>query len=92
MRTVFPEVEGVPCQQVLTPEAAAPRLIVTPTSETELPAALEAGARYAFDLATEIPLRVELFTLSAKEHALLVVMHHIAGDGWSLGPLASDLT
>ncbi|MFF0034565.1 amino acid adenylation domain-containing protein, partial [Streptomyces avermitilis] len=92
LRTVFPEAEGVPCQQVLAPETAVPRLTVTPTTETELLAALEAGARYAFDLATEPPLRAELFTLSAQEHALLVVVHHIAGDGWSMGPLSRELT
>ncbi|AVH60769.1 MULTISPECIES: non-ribosomal peptide synthetase [Streptomyces] len=92
LRTVFPEAEGVPCQQVLAPEAVVPRLTVTPTTETELPAALEAGARYAFDLATEPPLRAELFALSAREHALLVVVHHIAGDGWSMGPLSRELT
>ncbi|WP_244174486.1 condensation domain-containing protein, partial [Streptomyces murinus] len=92
LRTVFPEAEGVPCQRVLAPEAAVPRLTVTPTTGTGLPAALAAGARHAFDLATEPPLRTELFTLSAREHALLVVVHHIAGDGWSMGPLARELT
>ncbi|MEU6990937.1 amino acid adenylation domain-containing protein [Streptomyces sp. NPDC046465] len=92
LRTVFPEAEGVPCQQVLAPDAAVPRLAVTPTTEAELPAALEAGARYAFDLATEPPLRAELFSLSAREHALLVVVHHIAADGWSMGPLSRELT
>ncbi|PCG87393.1 non-ribosomal peptide synthetase, partial [Streptomyces sp. WZ.A104] len=92
LRTVFPETEGVPCQQVLAPEEAVPRLNLTPTTVTELPAALEAGARYAFDLTAEPPLRAELFTLSAREHALLVVVHHIAGDGWSMGPLSRELT
>ncbi|WP_272923962.1 condensation domain-containing protein, partial [Streptomyces sp. SID3343] len=92
MRTVFPEVEGVPCQQVLTPEAAAPRLTVTPTTDTELPDALTSAARHPFDLSVEPPLRTHLFELSAQEYVLMLVVHHIAGDGWSLGPLASDLT
>ncbi|MCX4587514.1 non-ribosomal peptide synthetase [Streptomyces sp. NBC_01481] len=92
LRTVFPEAEGVPCQQVLAPEAAVPRLTVTPTTETELPDVLTSAARHAFDLAVEPPLRANLFELSAQEYVLLLVVHHIAGDGWSLGPLASDLT
>ncbi|MFE9776517.1 amino acid adenylation domain-containing protein, partial [Streptomyces sp. NPDC005931] len=92
LRTVFPEAEGVPCQQVLAPEAAAPHLAVTPTTEADLPAALASAARHAFDLATEPPLRADLFELSAQEYVLLLVVHHIAGDGWSLGPLAADLT
>ncbi|MBO7936061.1 amino acid adenylation domain-containing protein [Streptomyces sp. S9] len=92
LRTVFPEVEGVPCQRVLAPETAVPRLAVTPTTEAELPDVLAAAARHAFDLATEPPLRADLFELSAQEYVLLLVVHHIAGDGWSLGPLAADLT
>ncbi|MFI0243184.1 condensation domain-containing protein, partial [Streptomyces sp. NPDC016845] len=92
LRTVFPEAEGVPCQQILTPDAAVPHLAVTLTTETELPEALESAARYAFDLATEPPLRADLFELTAQEYVLLLVVHHVAGDGWSLGPLAADLT
>ncbi|MEU2589229.1 amino acid adenylation domain-containing protein, partial [Streptomyces avermitilis] len=92
LRTVFPEAEGVPCQQVLAPETAVPRLTVTPTTEAELPEVLTSAARYPFDLAVEPPLRADLFELSAQEYVLLLVVHHIAGDGWSLGPLASDLT
>ncbi|WP_346017449.1 condensation domain-containing protein, partial [Streptomyces sp. SID6137] len=91
LRTVFPEAEGVPCQQVLAPEAAVPRLTVTPTTETELPDLLTSAARHPFDLAAEPPLRADLFELSSREFVLLLVVHHIAGDGWSLGPLASDL-
>ncbi|WP_346346851.1 condensation domain-containing protein, partial [Streptomyces sp. SID161] len=89
---MFPEAEGVPCQQVLAPEAAVPRLTVTPTTEDGLASALETGARYAFELASEPPLRAELFALSEQEHVLLIVVHHIAGDGWSMGPLSRELT
>ncbi|MEU3283235.1 condensation domain-containing protein, partial [Streptomyces antibioticus] len=92
LRTVLPEVEGVPCQQVLAAEKAVPRLAVTATTEAELPDVLASAARHAFDLATETPLRADLFELSAQEYVLLLVVHHIAGDGWSLGPLAADLT
>ncbi|MEU3202255.1 condensation domain-containing protein, partial [Streptomyces sp. NPDC006996] len=92
LRTVFPEADGVPCQRVLSPEAAVPHLAVHPTTEAELPDALKSAARYAFELATEAPLRADLFELSAQEYVLLLVVHHIAGDGWSLGPLAVDLT
>nr|WNA11484.1 nonribosomal peptide synthetase [Kitasatospora sp.] len=91
LRTVFPEADGTPYQRLLAPESAAPRLTVTATTEAELPGALEAAARYAFDLAVEPPLRADLFELSTQEHVLLLVVHHIAGDGWSLGPLATDL-
>ncbi|MER7757361.1 non-ribosomal peptide synthase/polyketide synthase, partial [Kitasatospora sp. NPDC097643] len=91
LRTVFPAADGVPHQQVLAAGAARPGLSVTPASEPELPELLTAAAARGFDLAAEPPLRAEVFALSVDEHVLLLVMHHIAGDGWSLGPLAADL-
>ncbi len=90
LRTVFPEADGAPYQHVL--DSASVELPAADITETELPEALKSAARYAFDLAAEIPLRAELFTVSEHRHVLVLVVHHIAGDGWSLGPLATDLT
>ncbi|MFD7631850.1 amino acid adenylation domain-containing protein, partial [Streptomyces sp. NPDC059851] len=91
LRTVFPEVDGVPYQCVLDPGTARPRVRLTAVSETELPERMAGPARQPFDLSSEPPLRAELFVLAPQEHVLLLVMHHIAGDGWSTGPLARDL-
>ncbi|MEU1459020.1 amino acid adenylation domain-containing protein, partial [Streptomyces avermitilis] len=90
LRTVFPEVDGIPHQHVL--DTVTVELPATDTTESELPDALTSAGRHTFDLATEPPLRAELFRLAPDRHVLLLVLHHIAGDGWSLGPLASDLT
>ncbi|WP_346012436.1 condensation domain-containing protein, partial [Streptomyces sp. SID3343] len=90
LRTVFPAVDGTPHQHVL--DTADVELSATDTSETELPDALSSAARHPFDLATEPPLRAGLFRLAPDRNVLVLVLHHIAGDGWSLGPLASDLT
>ncbi|WP_335984397.1 amino acid adenylation domain-containing protein, partial [Streptomyces sp. CA2R106] len=92
LRTVFPAVDGVPHQRVLPAEAVRPPLPVHATTEAELPAALARAKDRPFDLAAEVPLRAGLFTLAADEHVLQLVLHHIAGDGWSLGPLTRDLT
>ena len=71
--------------------AAGGVLEVVASSEAELAGALSAAAGRGFDLSCELPLRAHLFALSAHEHVLLLALHHIAGDGWSLGPLLRDL-
>ncbi|MGW0673586.1 amino acid adenylation domain-containing protein, partial [Streptomyces sp. NPDC002746] len=91
LRTVFPEVDGVPRQLVLDPAAVRPRTRLIQISEEDLPERLAEFARLPFDLENEAPLRAELFALAPDTHVLLLVMHHIAGDGWSTGPLARDL-
>ena len=96
LRTIFPDTLGVPRQLILDASAARPRLAVTSVTEAGLAAALAAAAQHGFDLAGEPPLRAHLFALEPKEggeseHVLLLLLHHIAGDGWSLAPLARDL-
>ncbi|MEU4574800.1 amino acid adenylation domain-containing protein [Nonomuraea sp. NPDC023979] len=89
LRTVFPEVDGVPRQEIV-PDAA----IDLPCADVEpgrLRAVLTEAAAEGFDLATELPVRARLFRLSAEENVLLIVVHHIAGDALSMGPLARDL-
>ncbi|MEV6399593.1 amino acid adenylation domain-containing protein [Streptomyces sp. NPDC051907] len=91
LRTVFPDTGGRPRQQVIPADEARIALPVTAIAEDALPAALTAAAVRRFDLASELPLRAELFSLAPTEHVLLLVLHHIASDGWSIGPLARDL-
>ncbi|MEU3838524.1 amino acid adenylation domain-containing protein [Streptomyces sp. NPDC028635] len=92
LRTVFPEGEdGSPRQLVLDADAVRPALEVRDTSEDDLPGALEAAARHRFDLTRDLPLRATVFRLGEDEHVLLLLLHHIAGDGWSLAPLTRDL-
>ncbi|MFF0749911.1 amino acid adenylation domain-containing protein [Streptomyces sp. NPDC004267] len=90
LRTRFAEVGGEPVQVVEDGASAAVEYVELP--ESELPRALAERAAYAFDLAAEIPLRVTLLRVAEQEHVLLLLVHHIAGDGWSMGPLARDLS
>ncbi|MBZ9641753.1 non-ribosomal peptide synthetase, partial [Streptomyces sp. PSKA30] len=90
LRTVFPDVEGVPYQQVLEGAGSRPGLVVAEAGERwrEL-LRLEAGR--GFDLAVELPWRATLLRVSDAEWVLLLVAHHIATDAWSMGVLANDL-
>ena len=91
LRTIYPDTLGVPWQVILAASNTRPRLAVTAVTEAALPEALASAARRGFDLASEPPLRPQLFSLGSSEHVLLLLLHHIAGDGWSMAPLWRDL-
>ncbi|MEU9413754.1 condensation domain-containing protein, partial [Streptomyces sp. NPDC048281] len=92
LRTVFPTVDGNPSQEVLDEEQAKVPLATTRVTEEELEETLLAAAMAPFDLERDLPLRARLFRMDDREHVLLVVVHHIACDGWSIAPLARDLS
>ncbi|MFH8620278.1 amino acid adenylation domain-containing protein [Streptomyces sp. NPDC017979] len=91
LRTVYPDVEGEPYQRILPTADAPPTLEVVETSHEQWSTALADRASRGFDLAVEPPLRAFLFALGPTDHRLLLLVHHIAADGWSLAPLTADL-
>ncbi|MEU3190615.1 amino acid adenylation domain-containing protein, partial [Streptomyces sp. NPDC006992] len=91
LRTVFPEVDGEPHQLVLPADTFDLDWKSRPVSEDELPRALASAARHTFDLSSDVPLRAWLFRLRPDECVLMLLMHHIAGDGWSMAPLTRDV-
>ncbi|MFF4486752.1 amino acid adenylation domain-containing protein [Streptomyces sp. NPDC001544] len=97
LRTVFREVDGEPAQVILDAGAVKVDLPVREITSDGLDGAVRKSGLRPFDLAAAIPLRAELFDLGRnasgeQEHALLLTMHHIASDGWSMGPLGRDLS
>jgi nonribosomal peptide synthetase DhbF len=92
LRTVFPDLDGEPYQHILAVDEVPPLLTVVPTRPDRLADLLDAEVGRGFALATEPPLRAMLFELGTDERLLLLQVHHIAGDGWSMGPLIRDLT
>ncbi|MFD0653631.1 amino acid adenylation domain-containing protein [Streptomyces malaysiensis subsp. malaysiensis] len=90
LRTVFAEDAQGAYQVVLDAGVEVPWSVSRTTTE-QLSERLEEAARYAFDLTTDIPVRATLFQLGPDEHALLLLMHHIATDAWSLRPFVNDL-
>ena len=91
LRTVFPVVDGQPYQRVIPVGLAVPEVSVVRADEAGLAALTGQACGYVFDLAGEVPVRAWLFELGPDECVLVLLMHHIAGDGWSMGVLLRDL-
>ncbi|NOK23867.1 condensation domain-containing protein, partial [Corallococcus carmarthensis] len=96
LRTTFREHQGQATQHIHSPDAWALPLIdlcALPEAqrEDEAQRKVEAEARQPFDLQHGPLLRTALVRLSAEEHLLLVTMHHIVSDGWSMGVLVREL-
>ncbi len=95
LRTVFPVADGQPYQHIIPAGQARAQVTaeftVTAARIGELAGLVAAAAEYVFDLAAELPIRAWLFTLSQDEHMLVLLCHHTAADGWSLGVLLADL-
>ncbi|GAA0940028.1 hypothetical protein GCM10009560_51110 [Nonomuraea longicatena] len=87
LRTVYPDRDGVPYQEVRQPAPVA-----VPMWQPDMPeTAMRTIARRAFDLTREPPFRAHLLRLGTDEHILMLVVHHIAADAWSVGPLVHDV-
>ncbi|MFP2911577.1 amino acid adenylation domain-containing protein, partial [Pyxidicoccus sp. 3LFB2] len=96
LRTSFHVVRGEPVQ-VIEPRGLAPS---TTVDLSHLPAAARATearrraqdeSQRPFDLEKGPLLRTSLLKLSEQEHVLVLVMHHIVSDGWSMGLLVDEL-
>ena len=92
LRTTFSVRQGKPAQQVH--QHFSVHFVETDASSWDsevLKTRLIEEAYRPFDLERGPPLRVNLFTRSAQEHVLLLVVHHIVIDFWSLAVLLTEL-
>ena len=91
LRTTYTSHEGKPVQQVNQQQKLNLEVIdASNWSEDHLKEKIFAISDRPFNLEKDSVLRVNLFTRSAKEHILLLTMHHIAGDMWSFDLLLSE--
>ncbi|HEX3253018.1 MAG TPA: amino acid adenylation domain-containing protein, partial [Pyrinomonadaceae bacterium] len=95
LRTTFPTVDGLPVQRIA--EASSLQLplvdlsgMVAPETEVERIASEE--AQLPFDLSVGPLLRAQLLRVSAEEHVVLVTVHHIVSDGWSMSLLVREVS
>ncbi|MVU79075.1 amino acid adenylation domain-containing protein [Nocardia sp. ET3-3] len=91
LRTVYPAVDGTGYQVILPAAQAIPQLALRPVAPEAVPDWLLGLAGRGFDVATEVPLRVELAEIGPGDYVIAVVVHHIAADGASVGPFMRDL-
>ena len=94
LRTVITPKDGVAWQHVMDKDqwqlslvSQAPEL----EDEANLKQLLSTLADMPFDLCRDHMLRAHLLPLSAHEHLLLLTIHHIACDGWSISILVKEL-
>ncbi|MEU6770339.1 amino acid adenylation domain-containing protein [Streptomyces sp. NPDC046759] len=92
LRTLFvTDDDGEPCARILPVGEAAPQVPVVEVTPEDLTEAIGEAVSHRFDLAAELPFRAALLRCSAREHVLVVVIHHIASDGSSSAPMMRDL-
>src|SRR4029077_2703407 len=94
LRTIFPDIDGVPCQKVVPAEAGMWRrggAAVVSVPEQEVVGELVALAGYRFDLSSEIPIRAQIYAVGPEQYVVGIVLHHIAFDGWSMAPMVRDV-
>ena len=94
LRTVFRAADGGPLQHVLPPEPhllAREDLSGSADRDAELQRRAAAEAMRPFDLATGPLLRSTLLRMDADEHVLLLTLHHVVSDGWSMGIFFREL-
>ncbi|MEM8907625.1 MAG: amino acid adenylation domain-containing protein, partial [Bacteroidota bacterium] len=90
LRTVIREVDGKPYQVVLSENNWRMEQTVL-KQEDSLDAILAEYLHKPFDLSNDSMLRVQLIALQEGRYKLLIVLHHIAGDGWSLNILFNEV-
>ncbi|WP_241483670.1 non-ribosomal peptide synthetase [Rhodococcoides fascians] len=89
LRTYFPADEDGP-RQVVKPTGQVLRHIPTDAvNSDDLGARIAALASAGFDVADDVPIRAAVLR-SGQDVTVVIVLHHIAIDGWSIDPLVRD--
>ncbi|WP_392957879.1 amino acid adenylation domain-containing protein [Streptomyces sp. LN245] len=92
LRTLLVErPDGTPEQRILSPEEADLAFRVVDVAADAVDDAMRRFVGEGFELDTDLPLRTRVFRLSAHEHVLVFVFHHVAADGASMAPFLRDL-
>ncbi|HYO54523.1 non-ribosomal peptide synthetase [Archangium sp.] len=92
LRAVFPEENGAPILRFVEPSGPVVRVEdASGWSDAALNARLDVEAHRPFDLEQGPLMRVLLLTRGPDEHVLLLALHHLITDFWSLGVMVEEL-
>ena len=95
---IAPDPSGRPVASATPAEPGILSFEELPETMDDETLAAEAAAHAAdlgaapFDLSGEAPLRIRLMAAGAERHRLILVVHHIVADGWSVGVIMEDLS
>ncbi|MBM9510751.1 condensation domain-containing protein, partial [Actinacidiphila acididurans] len=92
LRTVIGTADGRPYLRILKAAEARPELPVVPVEPGTIREHVASAVAYPFDLEADLPLRVTFFPVGEDDGVLVLVLHHLAGDGGSLEALWRDLS
>jgi len=96
LRTTFAEVDGQPVQIIAPPRPVSLPVVDLSTlsdgrREAQVKRLMKEETEHSFDLQAGPLMRVRLVKLQASEHVLLLTLHHIISDGWSMGVLVKEV-
>ncbi|HEV8167809.1 MAG TPA: amino acid adenylation domain-containing protein, partial [Pyrinomonadaceae bacterium] len=91
LRTTFITIDGRPAQVIAPALTLTLPVLNVDDQENEVERLIAEESRFSFDLTTGPLLRASLLRLGEHEHVLIVNMHHIISDGWSIGILLREL-
>ncbi|MEV4125504.1 amino acid adenylation domain-containing protein [Nocardia sp. NPDC049707] len=95
LRTRYPDHDGMLIQLIESADDVDHELTPVPVLPSQLIATVTEFVAEGFDVSTQVPVRARLFRVvggEESEYVLAVVMHHIVADGFSMTPLARDVT
>ncbi|WP_330256991.1 amino acid adenylation domain-containing protein [Nocardia sp. NBC_00565] len=95
LRTRYPDHDGMLIQLIEPADEVDPELALVSVPPSQLDTTVTEFVTEGFDVSTRAPVRARLFRAAGSEepeYMLAVVVHHIAADGFSMTPLARDVT
>ncbi|MBD2440161.1 non-ribosomal peptide synthetase [Nostoc sp. FACHB-110] len=90
LRANFHSINGVPVQTI-HPDSRLKLSVVDVEDVQQLASLVTLAAQQPFNLAEDCLIRAKIWRINAQDYVLLLALHHIIADGWSMGVLTKEL-